>query len=42
MGIGRKMAMILAKQNCKITIADVNMEAANKVVEEIKTYNKDI
>ncbi len=35
MGIGKQMALLLAKQGCRISIADINLEAAESVVREI-------
>ena len=35
MGIGRKMSLFMAKMGAKITIIDMNMEEAQKVVQEI-------
>ena len=34
-GIGREIALLYAKQGAKVVVADVNMEAANAVTQEI-------
>jgi hypothetical protein len=39
MGLGRSIALLLAKLGCKITIADINMQASYSVVSEILTLN---
>ena len=36
MGIGRKMSLILGKLGCKLTLADLNMEAATSTENELK------
>lgn len=36
-GIGRASALIFAKEGAKVAVADINEEAGNKVVEEIKS-----
>jgi len=37
MGIGRSMALRLADLGCNIAVADVNMVAAEKTVDELKS-----
>ncbi len=34
-GIGREIALLYARQGAAVVVADINMEAAGKVVEEI-------
>lgn len=38
-GLGRAIALHLAKDGANVVIADVNLESANKVVDEIKALN---
>jgi NAD(P)-dependent dehydrogenase (short-subunit alcohol dehydrogenase family) len=37
MGIGRSGALAFAAEGAAVTVADVNMQAANQVVEEIRS-----
>jgi 3-oxoacyl-[acyl-carrier protein] reductase len=38
-GIGRAIALRFAKEGASITVADINLEAANKVADEIRALN---
>lgn len=37
-GIGKETALLFAKEGAKVTVSDINEEAGNKVVEEIKAF----
>lgn len=38
-GIGKATAKLFAKEGAKLTISDINKEAGQKVVEEIKSFS---
>ncbi len=38
-GLGRRVALALAKEGCRVVVGDVNQEGVNKVAEEIKALN---
>ncbi len=38
-GLGRAIALHLAKDGANVVVTDINLESANKVVDEIKTLN---
>lgn len=35
-GIGKETALLFAKEGAKVTLSDINEDAGNKAVEEIK------
>jgi NAD(P)-dependent dehydrogenase (short-subunit alcohol dehydrogenase family) len=39
-GLGRGIALCLAEEGADIVIADINMDAANKVAEEVKAFGR--
>lgn len=38
-GIGKEIALRLAKEECRLAIADIDFEAAKKTVEELRKMN---